>query len=58
MRLLLGERNDLRPSANVQKVAQAEAAKILNVSVHTVASAAAIRKLATAPNECEIGKCV
>jgi hypothetical protein len=44
-----GERTDLKPSANLQKVkvAQADAAALLNVSVRTVASAAKVRNLAT-----------
>jgi hypothetical protein len=38
-----GERTDLKPSANLQKVAQAGAAKLLNISARTVASAANVR---------------
>jgi hypothetical protein len=43
-----GERTDLKPSANLQKVAQVAAAKRLNVSVRTVASAAKVRSVGTA----------
>lgn len=39
-----GHRSDLQPSANLQKVSQEDAAKMLNVSTRTVASAAKVRK--------------
>ena len=38
-----GERTDLKPSADLQKVAQADAAALLNISPRTVASAAKVR---------------
>jgi hypothetical protein len=38
-----GERTDLKPSANLQKVAQADAAALLHISARTVASAAKVR---------------
>jgi hypothetical protein len=43
-----GERTDRKPSANLQKVAQATAAERLNVSVRTVAAAAKVRSNGTA----------
>lgn len=42
-----GERTDLKPSAELQKVSQEEAATLANVSARTVASAAKIRKQGT-----------
>lgn len=39
-----GERTDLEPSANLQKVSQTEAAALLNVSPRTVASVKAIER--------------
>ena len=38
-----GERTDLEPSANLQKVSQADAAALLNVSTRSVAAAVKIR---------------
>src|SRR5277367_2627433 len=38
-----GARTDLKPSANLPRVAQADAAKLLNVSTRSVTSAAAVR---------------
>jgi hypothetical protein len=38
-----GERTDIEPSANLHKVARADAARQVNVSVRSVASAAAVR---------------
>lgn len=38
-----GERTDLEPSANLQKVSQADAATLLNVSTRTVATAKAVQ---------------
>lgn len=37
-----GERTDIEPSANLQKVSQADAAKLLNVSTRSVAAAAKV----------------
>jgi hypothetical protein len=42
-----GQRTDLEPSANLPKVGQADAAKMLNVSTRTVASASAVRSAGT-----------
>jgi N6-adenosine-specific RNA methylase IME4/ParB-like chromosome segregation protein Spo0J len=42
-----GERTDLQPSANLQKVSRGEAARLLNVSERSVASAAFVRDHAT-----------
>lgn len=42
-----GERTDVQPSANLQKVAQAEAAKRLSVSPRSVADAVKVKKEAT-----------
>jgi hypothetical protein len=38
-----GERTDLEPSANLQKVSQTKAAELLNVSTRTVAAAAKVK---------------
>ena len=42
-----GERVDLEPSANLQKVSQSGAADLLNVSTRAVASAAKVRNEGT-----------
>jgi hypothetical protein len=42
-----GERTDRQPSANLQKVAQTDAATLLNVSPRSVASAVKVHKVAT-----------
>lgn len=42
-----GERTDIEPSANLQKVSQSDAAKLLNVSTRTVAAAAKVKEEAS-----------
>ena len=42
-----GERTDVEPSANLQKVSQADAAKLTNVSTRSVASAAKVKNEGT-----------
>jgi hypothetical protein len=43
-----GERTDIEPSANLRKVSQAEAATMLDVSTHTIASARQVFDYGTA----------
>ncbi len=49
-----GERTDIEPSANLQKVSQENAAELLQVSPRSVATAARVKRTAPA----EVGEAV